>query len=229
MKEIASEHIVKPIDILPDMEEHTLILELMETSLEKRIEAKEEFKEEEKKRILKEILLGIKAFHDAGLVHGDIRASNVLFDANGTTKIGDLGFAQVFGLPAQKGNYMNYRSPETLYYGKLDDPSVDMWSFGCLLAGFYRPKPLFSPCDVAGSQLNSIFEVIGTPSKEEFPGIEELQKAQLSVAACKARPWEKVCRGEEAKLVVELLPKLISLEPGKRISAAEALESEYFK
>ena len=174
MREIESEHIVKSIGMLPDMEEHTILLEMMETSLDKRFESKEEFKEEEKRRILKEILQGIKAFHDAGLVHGDLRASNVLFDANGTTKIGDLGFAQLFGMPAEKTHFMNYRAPETIYYGKFDTPAADMWSFGCLLAEFYRPKPLFSPCDVAAMQLNQIFDIIGTPSKENFPGIVEL-------------------------------------------------------
>ncbi len=59
--------------------------------------------------LLAQAAAGIDAIHGAGLVHGDVKPSNVLIDANGTVKIADVGLVpliermnagEILGTPA---------------------------------------------------------------------------------------------------------------------------------
>ena len=60
-----------------------------------------------------------------------------------------------------------YRSPEVLLGISYATP-VDLWSCGCIFAELMTRKPLF-PAQYEVDQLAKIFNVIGTPSEQDWP------------------------------------------------------------
>lgn len=60
-----------------------------------------------------------------------------------------------------------YRSPEVLMGLSYATP-VDMWSCGCIFAELFLRKPLF-PGQYEMDQLQKIFDIIGTPTDQEWP------------------------------------------------------------
>lgn len=71
-----------------------------------------------------------------------------------------------------------YRCPELLLGASRYCPALDMWSVGCVLGELLLKKPLF-----AGSgeldQVYKIFQVMGVPTEDRWPGFSSLPLAQV--------------------------------------------------
>ena len=83
----------------------------------------------------------------------------------------------------------------------------------------YRGKPMFTPCPYPQYQLNEIFTIMGTPST--------IIASNTSVPYCKPRDFSKVCKTIDEK-GLDLLRKMVVLDPTHRISAEDALKHSYF-
>ncbi len=93
------------------------------------------------KCLLKQMFQGLAYLHDNGVLHRDMKGSNLLLNSKGQLKLADFGLArrlnQGGGLnPTSKLDYTNrvitlwYRSPELLLGATRYNSSVDMWSAG---------------------------------------------------------------------------------------------------
>lgn len=66
-----------------------------------------------------------------------------------------------------------YRPPEILMGQREYTAAVDIWSIGCIYAELLQGKALFAGlCEI--DQLFQIFQIMGTPNAQMWPGFEEL-------------------------------------------------------
>lgn len=120
-----------------------------------------------------------------------------------------------------------YRAPELLLgcsnYGK----SIDVWSLGCVLAEMITLKPIFKGNNEI-EQLELISNTCGTISKETMPLVENygyFSKYNLPVATNSLKNKFKGVSED----VIDLIEKMLELDPAKRISIEECLEHEFIK
>ncbi|KAL7701837.1 protein kinase [Lotmaria passim] len=179
---------------------------------------------------LQMLLTALYALHDGGMLHRDVKPANCFVASDGCLKLGD------FGLSRARGDDMShevvsrwYRAPELLFGQRHYAGEVDVWSAGCVFAELLRGygRPLFTG-DSDISQLAKIFDVLGTPAGSTggiYRGLPD---------------WEKVFFEEKrgsglATLLpfvpaeaLDLLTAMLSLDPGARPTAAEALRHPFF-
>lgn len=91
---------------------------------------------------VKLILLGLNYLHEQGVVHRDVKAANVLIDANDNIKLADFGVAArvtsehetVVGTP-------NWMAPETVIGGEGLCTASDIWSLGATIIELFTTHP----------------------------------------------------------------------------------------
>ena len=91
------------------------------------------------KVIFKKILLGVKAIHEAGICHLDLKIENIFMDQLYNPKIGDFGFAT--DIKGEKGSGLlekyvgtpTYVAPEILYNIPYQGIKADIFSLGAIL------------------------------------------------------------------------------------------------
>jgi len=87
-------------------------------------------------RVVTEVGTGLDALHTAGVMHRDIKSSNVLFDSDGTAMLTDFGLAKgraytVLTQPGQVMGTLDYLAPE-LIRGQPATPATDIYGLGCV-------------------------------------------------------------------------------------------------
>ncbi|CAI4229132.1 unnamed protein product [Auanema sp. JU1783] len=184
--------------------------------------------------MFKQLLQGLEYCHSANFLHRDIKCSNILVNNRGELKIADFGLARLY-YEDQKRLYTNrvitlwYRPPELLLGEEHYGPQVDVWSVGCILAEFFTKKAIFMGNNEP-VQLDFISKVCGSPSPENWPDVETLP---LYHTLCPKKLYRRVLREEFGALMPEealdLLDKMLVLDPKKRLSASEALRHKWVK
>lgn len=122
-----------------------------------------------------------------------------------------------------------YRPPELMLCADGNyTAAVDMWSVGCIFAELLGRKPLF-PGKNFMHQLCLIFEVIGTPDKEQLAFIksEQAMTFMRSLNTIKKTPFKALFPYANPK-AVDLLERMLVFTPSERITMDEALKHPYF-
>jgi serine/threonine-protein kinase len=102
--------------------------------------------------IIRECLAALGALHRIGIVHGDIKPSNIMLKQSGTAKLIDIGSAfEIEDRPPNRPYTLAYAAPEVLE-GKEATPQSDIASLGYVLIEMLSGRRLFN----ANSELNGI-------------------------------------------------------------------------
>ncbi|MDO7677143.1 MAG: serine/threonine-protein kinase [Planctomycetota bacterium] len=150
--------------------------------------------------IVRECLAALAALHRDGIVHGDIKSSNIMIKRTGNAKIIDIGSAlELDNIPTHRTCTPAYAAPEVLE-GRECSPRSDLASLGYVLVEMLSGRPPF-----AGLQ-----------------SYRELLEAKRSIVQNLSHilPAEVSCN----ELLMNFCRGLIAPDPGRRFPSAEAAD-----
>lgn len=157
--------------------------------------------------------LGLQAAHEHGLVHRDVKPSNIMLMANGMVKLLDLGLVRMSAATTEavdevtaSGQAMgtiDYMAPEQIADSRHVDIRADIYSLGCTFYKLLSGKAPFAGSDFAGTLDKLLARVQHAP-----------------------RPIEEL-RADVPPKLSSLLRRMLAIDPTDRFptpaDAAEAL------
>ena len=185
------------------------------------------------KKILYEVLKGLNYLHENRILHRDLKPDNILIDSSlERVKLADFGLSRTIHQPMRPYSReiltQWYRSPEVCFGNQEYSIGVDSWAAGCIMAELFLGKPIFRGRSDS-EQLITIFQVIGSPNELNWPGFNNIkQKLNLEdFPQFKKVKWSEFIKGLDNNSE-DLLERLLTLDPNRRISCKEALLHPYF-
>ncbi|CAN6708574.1 unnamed protein product [Malus baccata var. baccata] len=210
-----------------------LVFEYMEHDLAGLVASSEiKFTDMQIKCYMRQLFSAVEHCHLRGIMHRDIKASNILVNNEGILKLGDFGLANVINSKSKRPLTSRvvtlwYRPPELLMGATEYGVSVDLWSVGCVFAELFLGKTLLKGRTEV-EQLHKIFKLCGSPP-EEYWKTSKLPHATMFKPQYNYESSLKERCKEFPTTALDMLENLLSVEPYKRGTASSALMSEYFK
>jgi len=277
LRRVRHENIVQIHEVVQTSSgEPLIVMEFCQASLLELMHSKKhELSFSEIKYISRQLLDATGHLHTHGILHRDLASKNVLFNLSGEIKVCDFGISRMaFGQDDEfgyvsAGNLENpnqivslpYRAIELLLGDPKYGPALDIWAVGCILVEVMlcqtgRRRPFFSgdpetPNKTPQMFVEEIFQILGRPTDETWPGLSKLPLLRSYVNAPRvssARPHHE--QGEERTFLrrfftagegkpadtkycltescFELLGRIFTLCPAHRTTATEALQHSFF-
>lgn len=184
------------------------------------------------KYIMRQLFRGISVLHENGILHRDLKTSNILLNNRGIVKICDFGLSRLhdctgFGMTRQIVTLW-YRAPEVLLGEILYKSSLDVWSIGCIFGELILNEVLF-PGKSEIDQLSKIFCIMGTPNSNLWINLHKLSAAQK--IKFPVQPYNNL--GKKFNSFIDykglnLLQRLLTYDPDKRITSKAARNHPFF-
>ncbi|KAI0305169.1 kinase-like domain-containing protein [Multifurca ochricompacta] len=197
------------------------------------------------KLYMKQLLEGTEYMHRNHILHRDMKAANLLISNSGSLRIADFGLARSYDPSAaavgancassrnKERRYTNcvvtrwYRPPELLLGARNYGGEIDMWGVGCVLGEMFLRHPIL-PGNSDLDQLEKIWQMCGTPNQHTWPNFDTLPGCE-GVKHHNQHPKRLKSVFEQFGVeTCDLIDRLLTCNPGERITASQALEHDYF-
>jgi cyclin-dependent kinase 12/13 len=179
--------------------------------------------------ISKQLLEGINYCHKNQIIHRDLKLSNILMNNKGQVKICDFGLSRMWTVNRPYTNKVIslwYRPIELLLGEEMYGPPVDIWSLGCIIYELFRRRPLFE-YSTELEIINAIFNLCGTPEYNMWPEVKKLPKYKTCKPSPRMRNLKNTLYPALPPSAIDLVDQMLALNPAKRISAEDALTSNW--
>uniref|UniRef100_A0A914LU65 Cyclin-dependent kinase 7 n=1 Tax=Meloidogyne incognita TaxID=6306 RepID=A0A914LU65_MELIC len=232
LTELYHDNVIALLDVIGHRTSIQLVFDFMETDLENLIKDNNTILQHSHiKNILLQVFLGLEFLHLNFILHRDLKPNNLLMNLNGRIKIADFGLARYFGSPTRIYTHQVvtrwYRAPELLYGARAYGVGVDTWAMGCIIAELLLRVPIF-PGESDLDQLVKIYNVLGMPTEETWPGLTSLPD-YIQLQNCGQGYELKNVFPAASDDLLELIFGCLLFDPLKRLTATQSLHSQYFK
>ncbi|KAH9901904.1 Pkinase-domain-containing protein [Xylariomycetidae sp. FL2044] len=188
----------------------------------------------QRKDLCKQLFESLDYLHKRGVLHRDIKAANILVSNEGILKLADFGLARFYAKHRQI-DYTNrvitiwYRSPELLLGETKYGDAADIWSAACVMVEIFTRHAIFPGDGTELNQLDKIYNILGTPNKNDWPGLVDMPWFELMRPGYR-RPstFVEKYRDRLPAAGFDVLQEMFQYDPAKRPSAAQVLEHPYF-
>lgn len=205
---------------------------MLANELNRRSELKVTLTLEQIQGLMTDLLTAIDILHGKMIMHRDIKPDNILIDSAGRLKLADFGLAKKASfLQRRKSNAIVslwYRAPEIILGSEDYFLGVDMWSIGCIFAEMYSKRPVFM-CKSEDEVLAKVFYMLGTPCETHCPMYLKLPKFDRKKWRSGTQTNHMAFMFPDApSQALDLMGKLLNLDPNKRLLAKQALSHPFF-
>ncbi|KAG2591035.1 mitogen-activated protein kinase kinase kinase 17-like [Panicum virgatum] len=129
-----------------------------------------------------DVARGLAYLHGRSLVHGDVKAANVVVGADGRAKLADFGCARAAGSARPIGGTPAFMAPEVAR-GEEQGPAADVWALGCTVLELATGR---APWSDLGDLLAAVHRIGYTDAAPEVPAWMSAE-ARDFLARCFAR------------------------------------------
>jgi len=188
------------------------------------------------KQYFYQLIKATEYMHSLSIWHRDIKPQNIIIFPNKVIKLGDFGLTRFASIPGLQYTWpvatMWWRAPDVLLGNNRYGPDVDIWSLGVVLyeiaSGSYLVKG-----ETEEETLNQLVVKVGGMTEAQWPGLSGMREYDSIRKIAEDHPTGSIF--SDQKLIdrlgddgMDLLKKLLTPNPSKRITAVEAANHPYF-
>lgn len=234
-------NIIKILDYVAEKDEVWILMNYYPKKLEDYINDQKEINEKILKNITYQLLCGINYLHSKLIIHRDLKLENIFYDEqNQKVIIGDFGLSRKidYDLEPQELTIVGTsycQPPEVLLGFRYYSFSFDIWSLGCIIGRIATGQNLFSGSEL--QILKELYEIYGKFNNQMLLGVEimpnysmikDFQNLEDDPIGIK-NYVKNLAKFNLSDEFYDLLEKILTLDPIKRISAKESLDHIWLK
>ena len=188
-------------------------------------------------------LQSLEKLHARGIIHRDLKPGNILVKSCNNFMIIDFGISD-FYLPYRKFcnkiGTRNFKAPEQLLLLKGFDYKIDIWATGLIFAEmFFQKYPFWKPEEdivileniynmIGHTKFANYLNKIGNTTTFDF--MKNHVKPQNFESYFEREANDEIMNHlEDKKNGIDLIKKMLDIDPNLRFSAEECLKHPFFK